>query len=269
MMLNTNRILVATELPIKNQNVLASLTDYDFVIAPICKKYPEYLSFNIAQRLKGRFVVLDNGAFEGELMDTDELIALAKEIHPQEIVAPDVIGDRKATIEHTKEFVEKFHEADLGNIQIQVAPQGGSFDEWADCYRELANLPSVSTLGLSYVGHFQNPEDGNWFGSNIVAQEATRLRFLYYLIGSRLLRSDKAHHLLGLYSPAALRQYSRYPFLRSMDSSFPIICAQHRTEMDVDVQKFSTKLNYLAELKDDEMRLAIQNILWVKKECQR
>jgi hypothetical protein len=143
-------MLVATELPVHYQQVLAPLTDYDFVIAPVYVKYPEYRSFNIQQRKKGRFVILDNGAFEGELLDEAKLVRIIQELHPQEVVAPDVIGDRKQTYERAIRFVELLDKKRI-SVRVQVCPQGRSFVEWTRSYKELVDLKGVSTIGCSYV----------------------------------------------------------------------------------------------------------------------
>ena len=258
---------IATELPIHFQSVLAALTDYDFCIGCTYRDKPEYAEFYRAQRRKGRFVILDNGAFEGELLEDDDLIDAMRELHPQEVVAPDVISSSKDTLERARGFIAKLHDAGL-RTQVQVAPQGKNFAEWTQSYHDLANLPGVSTIGISYVGHFDVPEDCDYFG-DIEPEETIRLRFFHYLAGNRELRSDRAHHLLGLFSPAALSWYAKYPFIRSIDTSFPIVCAMHRTRMTSGVAKFQDKLDYDATFTDDVLRLMIENILWMREECQK
>ena len=256
---------IATELPIHYQNVLAALTDYDFVIGCVYRDEPEYAKFYQAQRRKGRFVILDNGAFEGDLLEDDSLIAAIRELHPQEVVAPDVIGSRKETFERAVDFINRLQSENL-RVRVQVCPQGHNFEEWTESYLELVNLPGVSTIGVSYVGHFDVPEDCSYFGS-MDPWETIRVRFFHYLVGKRLLRDDKAHHLLGLCSPVALKWYAKYPFIRSIDTSFPVICALHRTQMGCGVEKFQDKLNYKTQLTDEQLSLIIHNLCWMEREC--
>jgi hypothetical protein len=258
---------VATELPLHYQGVLAALTDYDFVIASICQRLEEYYEFNKLQRRKGRFVVLDNGAFEGELLDEVDLVDIVEDLQPQEVVAPDVIGNRNATFKRSSKFIDLLQRKNI-RVQIQVCPQGRNFEEWAESYRELANLPGVSVIGVSYVGHFDCPEDCDYFG-DLSAEEVIRLRFFHYLVGQKLLRSDKAHHLLGLFSPGALRWYARYPFIRSIDTSFPVVCALHRTVMNRTTSKFPDKLDYGVQMTDESLALAVHNIEFMKMESCR
>jgi len=259
-------MLVATELPIRYQGVLAALTDYDFVIAPVCLKFMEYRMFNAAQRRKGRFVVLDNGTFEGELLEVEKLLDLVKLIHPQEVIAPDIIGNREETVRLARDFCVKLRNESLF-CQVQVCPQGNSFEDWLQCYQELVDLPQVSSIGVSYVGHFEFPEDRDYFGPDMAPEETIRLRFFHYLVGRGLLRGDKRYHLLGLYSPSALSWYARYPFIRSIDTSFPIVCALRGDRMDEGTRKPPGKLDYNSELTDEALALAVRNVLWMKEEC--
>ena len=174
---------IATELPVHCQSVLSSLTDYDFCIGSTYRDIPEYAEFYGQQRKKGRFVVLDNGAFEGKLLENDDLIAAVKELRPQEVVAPDVIGSRKQTYDRAREFTARVREEGL-SVLIQVCPQGNHFQEWTESYQELADLPGVSTVGVSYVGHFEHPEDCTYFG-DMTSEESIRLRVFHYLVGER------------------------------------------------------------------------------------
>lgn len=60
-------------------------------------------------------VIMDNGVAEGEDKFTNkELIDLALEIRASEVVAPDVLGDSKATIERSIEFLNEFSWQRLG-----------------------------------------------------------------------------------------------------------------------------------------------------------
>ena len=58
-------------------------------LAQVAKKSETYLRFFKAQSQLGRTVILDNGAYEGEMLEGLELIQIAREIQPTWIVAPD------------------------------------------------------------------------------------------------------------------------------------------------------------------------------------
>ncbi len=268
-------MIVATELPVHYQSVLASLTDYDFCISSIYRKLPDYRDFYNQQRDAGHFVILDNGAFEEELLSVDELLDCVLELRPQEVVAPDVINDRQQTYLLTKEFIAKL-EAVLWTPAacrprplVQACPQGKDFEEWIESYIELAMLDGVHVMGISYYSLFACDRDSSYFSTYIVAEEAVRLRFFHRLIGANHLRVDKPHHLLGLFSPAALRAYAGYPFIRSIDTSFPVICGLLGERMTTQSAKSSDRLDYECELSGTQLGTVIENILWMKKECQR
>jgi hypothetical protein len=252
---------VATELPIHSQEFLSAFTDFDFCIAPICIEFKEYFEFYIKQRQTGRLSILDNGAFEGSLVDRDEYVKLIETLRPHEVVAPDVLSNKEATLERFREFVDDVLPKLSYRPHVEACPQGSTLQEMVSCYIEMANHPKVDVMGMSYVCHFHEPVVARCL--NFPIGEAVRILLFQKLMADGWI-VNKPHHLLGLQSPRALHWYKQYPFVRSVDTSFPILCALQDREVTLKTAKPSIRLDYQSEFTPSQLRLAVKNIEYLR-----
>src|SRR5690554_5454058 len=83
--------------PVKHLNLIDG-RDFHMCLANIAHKNKTYLNFYKKQAEQGKFVLLDNGAAEGEQLSIEQVWAIAKQINPSEIVLHDELGDPAATI---------------------------------------------------------------------------------------------------------------------------------------------------------------------------
>jgi len=246
---------------------LTALTDIDFVIGPMCKKFPKYFDFYKRQVRRGRYVILDNGAFEGELLTDKDLLEMAEELCPTEIVAPDVIGDRQGTKERVDTFLKALDASHIGtSLKVQACPQGRTMKDWMDSYKELSAIERIDVLGITYAEHLGcSPK--NFEGIyGVVRAEAARLEIIHKLVGEDKLVWQKPHHLLGLYDLHALPWYSQYPFVRSIDTSFPVACGRDLIRMHWTTKKprsFSAD-DYELEFSGERIVCAIENLQWIR-----
>ncbi len=96
-----------------------------------------------ASRL-GDYVVLDNGANEGTAVPTEDLVRVATDLQCQEIVMPDVLADKDATIRRVREFVRTVH---IGTKKMAVL-QGKNYAELRWCVSHFADIPEVTVIGI-------------------------------------------------------------------------------------------------------------------------
>lgn len=105
---------------------------------------PAYLTFYREQRLKGSYLVLDNGAHEntaGEAMK--DLLLKGWWVRADEIVLPDTLFDHRATVRGAEEALiyllgpgqEMW--PDHQYPQLMLVPQGRTRDEWDRCFQDL------------------------------------------------------------------------------------------------------------------------------------
>lgn len=165
-----------------------------------CKAYREFYQ---KRRWDGDFIIQDNGAAELKAsIQISDLIAVAEDLHPNVIVAPDTIYDAEKTLKSTGEFVEQywFQLQSLG-VEIMAVPQGSTMGEWFSCYEVFNTAPHISWLGISmfYTPTFNHRAD-------VLKRIASTV--------------SKPCHLLGLWdNPLDLLEERQYDFVRSVDTA--------------------------------------------------
>jgi len=79
---------------------------------------------------KGYYLLLDNGAFEGQQVNYRELNAAYTALGADEVVLPDVPGDSSSTLRLSWSALQY-----IAARRVMFVPQGTTFDEWASCLR--------------------------------------------------------------------------------------------------------------------------------------
>lgn len=150
--------------------------------------------------------IVDNGVFELSSLPSDEKYILRiLDLHPEEIIAPDVPHEVTKTIELTNNFIEKY-ERDLKGISIQAVVQAKTLREAVECYKEYSENQSIATIGLPFRMNFGNSKRG-------------RSELIGYLIKSNLFNPKKSVHLLGFSFLEEIIELSKLGIIRSCDSS--------------------------------------------------
>ena len=224
---------IAFEAPIANTEQATRLGDYIFAIAPMFR-YPEYKQIVLAS---GKEIYLDNGTYEGKLMDNKELLDLCFEIRPKVVVLPDVIGDDKETIRLSEAFL---NDLDAQTIFTFAEPmgviQGPSFKAMDTCHTFfMKNQVQIIGLGL---GAFHR--DG-------------RLRIQYYYQSQEHIFSV---HLLGAANIADLCFWQS--FADTADTSLPFHLAQLKQDIS------GKKIGKLDWTKPADLALSQGNVAYLR-----
>ncbi len=179
---------------------------FHLVLTKRCLEDVAYMAFYRKRRLEGDFLILDNSAAEVKAaIEGSSMMDVAKELCPSIVVAPDVIYNKNETLKRTEGFLKKYW-FDLKDLDIKVmaVPQGGSSEEWYDCYQKFNSDPHIDWLGISM---FYTPKFNQ------------RLEVLK-LIASTV---HKPCHLLGLWdNPYDLLGERKFDFVKSVDTAKPI-----------------------------------------------
>ncbi len=78
---------------------------------------------------EGKFVIMDNGVYEGHSLTLDELVKAAKKIEASEVILPDVLGRGADTIISSWEALGYLREK-LPECKFAVVVQGQNVAEW-------------------------------------------------------------------------------------------------------------------------------------------
>lgn len=167
--------------------------------------YVRELSDNIAN-----FTILDNGAYEGSL-DTALFIEAMRDIDPDEVVIPDVLGDAKMSLTLAADFFSYRHH--LPGLRYMLVAQGKTVNEiWDMLLVAIARHPSITTIGLP---------------KHLVTTVDTHARVVLTNRIKEMYQDRFDIHFLG--SSPALPNEIMYVsnMVRSMDTSMPFAFAWH------------------------------------------
>ncbi len=104
--------------PVSNLEPM-KLGDRIFALAHLWVQFPEYRKFILEQKEQGKFITLDNSAAERALVTEEVLIGICKVLLPNEVIAPDVLFDKQATIANAINFRDRLVlEGLVNNIDI-------------------------------------------------------------------------------------------------------------------------------------------------------
>jgi len=203
----------------------------------------KYANFYKAEGESGKFIIMDNSAFEleeqGRGVPLEDILSAAKKVGADEIVVPDILFDGDATVESAKDFmtyVKKFHPEMIGNVKFMAVPQASNKVEWWRCYNKLVNMKDITTIGLSklsiphaFLGQHDQPLNVFKSRAAVVAQMNQEM------IEPR--KYGKETHLLGSDNGGIFELWLYYTikaneWIRSNDTSMPFVYGLNNYEIN-------------------------------------
>lgn len=199
---------------------------------------------------KTSFVIMDNGAAEGELLGTTELMAAVRRVHPSELVLPDIMRDALGTIDIIKAFQKEIGKhKNFPNMEYMVVAQGKSRIEVQRMVEVVAELPKVTAIGLPR--HLLDT-----LGRNDARLDLAKWLHKHY--GQHL-----SIHFLGASPswPVEAAFANELGFVRGMDTSMPFNYALHGHLLRDDRRMIKRPENYFeATFSESQEQLAHQNV---------
>lgn len=174
-------IEAATILPTKMLQ-FARKDQYHMSLAQLIGVDAAYTEWYQNQVNSNKFVIMDNGAAEGEAPIAEELLIKYEILHPSEMVLPDTIFDMDDTIEKGLRALQVLDRK--VDCTFMAVPQGQTFEEWVDCARVMLFWP-IETIGVS---KFCTPQYGPMARYRCVealykAMEETGIQVNIHLLG--------------------------------------------------------------------------------------
>ena len=253
------------------------LGDRLFVLAHLWVQSEQYRNFiydRIDEDLEC-WITLDNSAAERALVTEDVLIQVVKELAPSEVIAPDVLFDKDATIANAVKFRDRMEaEGLLESTDIFFCPQGKTKEDWLEAYEWGLNQDWINVIGFSKIAipnawlsddHFSNLRS---FKEDQGIKEARHMAYDYLKERNLLL---KPIHCLGQGSYTEFEYYD-HPAMRSTDSVYPVLAAAHGIDFTKDSEtRIPTPHNFLEtyDMSGVDMRLIESNIEMLKKSCRK
>ena len=210
---------ISHELPLSLMHNAYEWNDYDYCLPHLIDKYDQYKLFFQKSRLDKRFIIMDNGLFEGVTHTTEDLINKINLIRPNIFIVPDEWNDANATLRNAKSWIINYKKGLPEGVELMAVCQGKDLLELTTTYQILVDLgythiafnhSSIAYQSLGHEDHLKNSMYG-------------RMEFIRRLVEKSIIRKTVYHHLLGCSLPQEFMAYKDWDFIKSVDTSNPIL----------------------------------------------
>lgn len=264
--------------PVGSLQDFAPLSDFHLIIAGFVQPDSKYTKFF---KSRSEYVVLDNNLFEDHIaLPTEDLINRAVMVDADEVVAPDVLFDSEETVKSAIDFInsvtyvkdEDKHELPFmdeptytKDIKVMVVPQGKNPEDWIKCYQKITDIEGVDVIGLSCLSipHSFSKITG------VKTIMENRLLCVQQLIDEGLVFNDVEYHLLGCGNPLELMYQKQHDWIRSCDTSSPIVHGIHGILYDPYLgllePKVQEKLDFGSTIPKGKYKNILRNMVILKK----
>lgn len=254
--------------------IIPTLSDLDlmdhgdryFCLSQLYLKDENYRNFFRRKVAEGKWVTLDNGAGDHETVTREQVLYIARELQPSELIPLDILFNDSATISNLEWTIEQMQkDPRLKHIQIFACPQGIDYEAWMRSYRYMLECPYVSTIGMSKLAipHIvsQSKNDEN------IARDRN---FLYRLLKEQGL-IQKPLHFLGAGEAWEFDTYLDDPLVRSTDSCFSVWGGMNgqRFENNEYVRIPTPKDYFTRVIKDADYADIMSNIDFMRKKLTK
>jgi hypothetical protein len=210
---------ISHELPLGLMHHAYEWNDYDYCLPHLVDKYDQYRIFFQKARLNRRFVIMDNGLFENVFHTVQDLLEKINLVRPNIFITPDAWNDSTTTIRSAKHWMINYKKDLPEDVELMAVCQGKDMGELITTYQTLVDLgythiafnhSSIAYQSLGYDSSLKNSMYG-------------RIELIKRLVEHNIIRKDIYHHLLGCSLPQEFMLYKDWPFIKSVDTSNPIL----------------------------------------------
>jgi hypothetical protein len=211
---------VSHELPLDLIRYAYKWNDYDYCLPHLIDQYDEYRSFFEYSRLQRRFIIMDNGLFEGVEHTTEDLLDKINLVRPNIFIVPDAWNDSTTTLVNAKSWMINYRPNIPKEVELMAVCQGKDMGELATTYQTLVDLGythiAFNHSSIAYQKEYEGLD-------HLKASMYGRMEFIRRLVANKIIRPTFYHHLLGCSLPQEFMAYKDWGFVRSVDTSNPIL----------------------------------------------
>jgi hypothetical protein len=212
---------ISHELPLDLMKYAYTWNDYDYCLPHLIDKYSEYKEFFYYSRTHAnRFIIMDNGLFEGVLHTTEDLLEKINLVRPDIFIVPDAWNDSNTTLVNAKSWMINYKQYLPEGVNLMAVCQGNDMTELITTYQTLVDLGYTHIAFNHSSIAYQKDYDGI---DHLKASMYGRMEFIRKLVASGAIRKTYYHHLLGCSLPQEFMSYKDWTFIKSVDTSNPIL----------------------------------------------
>ena len=208
------------ELPLGLMHHAYEWTDGDYCLPHLLDEYEQYRVFFQKSRLNKRFIIMDNGLFEGVTHTTEDLLEKINLIRPNVFIVPDEWNDSTTTLRNAKQWITGYKSVLPEGTELMAVCQGKTLGELETTYQTLADLGykyiAINHSSIAYTEEYTNMP-------TLKAQMYGRMEFIRRLVAHNTVQTHIHHHLLGCSLPQEFMAYGDFKFIKSVDTSNPIL----------------------------------------------
>jgi len=251
---------ISHELPLGLMHYGYEWNDYDYCLPHLIDKYEQYRLYFQKARLDKRFIICDNGLFEGVTHTTEDLLSKINLIRPNIFIVPDAWNDSTTTLVNAKSWMINYKPHLPEEVELMAVCQGESLHELMTTYQTLVDLGYRHiAFNHSSCAYFEmypglDPLKRQMYG---------RMEFIRHLVMKNVIDKNAYHHLLGCSLPQEFMAYKDWPFIKSCDTSNPIIVGaqgKRYTDSGIDFKPKEKIEFYMEESLEDKIEDIIFNV---------
>ena len=212
---------VSHELPLGLMHHAYKWNDYDYCLPHLIDQYEQYKLFFTKAKKDKRFIIMDNGLFEGVEHTTEDLLSKIELLQPDIFIVPDAWNDATTTLRNAKSWMINYKAGLPEGVNLMAVCQGQDMGELITTYQTLVDLgyTHIAFNHSSIAYQKEYPSDM----LRLKAQMYGRMEFIRRLVQHGTIRKSHYHHLLGCSLPQEFMAYNGWNFIKSVDTSNPIL----------------------------------------------
>jgi hypothetical protein len=260
---------ISHELPLSLFPYSFGWNDYEYCLPHLLDKHDSYRQFFLDSRERNRFIIMDNGLFEGVTHTTQDLLDKINLIEPDIFIVPDEWNDKNVTAKNAKHWIQ-YDLPERTNLMIVM--QGTTIGEMHQLYQQCVDLGYTHfAFNHSSVLYQELCPTEN----KLANQTVGRVLLLENMKDEKLIKPHHYIHLLGCSVPQEFTHYRdnwEPGMINSVDTSNPIICGALGIRYDEVglLEKPSNKIEEFMESNLDEQLEDIKyNIQCFKNFCNK
>jgi hypothetical protein len=251
---------VSHELPLGLMQYGYEWNDYDYMLPHLIDKYLQYRIYFQKSRLDNRFIIMDNGLFEGVVHTTEDLLNKINLFKPNIFIVPDEWNDSAATLRNAKTWMYSYKQHLPEGVELMAVCQGNTIGELITVYQTLVDI------GYKHIAFNHSSAAYRKFypdHKSLFAAMYGRMEFIRQLVQTGTINKNAYHHLLGCSLPQEFMCYSDWDFIKSCDTSNPILVGaegQRYGDNGIDWKPENKIEHYLEMNLEDKLEDIIFNI---------
>jgi hypothetical protein len=181
---------ISHELPLSLMHYGYEWNDYDYCLPHLVDQYEQYRLYFQKAKLDKRFIIMDNGLFEGVEHTTDDLLSKINLIRPNIFIVPDAWNDSALTLVNAKSWMMNYKQQLPEGVNLMAVCQGESLGELITTYQTLLDL-GYTHIAFNHSSAAYQTMYPNLDLDPLTAQMYGRMELIRRLVAENIINKTK------------------------------------------------------------------------------